>query len=78
MSRTSFVSSDVETRCFTSLDFARDERRRVNNNMIDLFSLGLTHGLMLLAAWRLLTRRDLDEDRADAAAPRPRWGRPGA
>lgn len=46
--------------------------------MIDLFSLGLTHGLMLLAAWRLLARRDLDDDRADASAPRPRWGKPGA
>lgn len=32
--------------------------------MIDHFSLALTHGLMLLAAWRLLSRADLDEDRA--------------
>jgi len=32
--------------------------------MIDLFSLGLTHGLLLLAAWRLLSRRDLDSDPA--------------
>lgn len=30
--------------------------------MIDNFALGLTHALMLLAAWRLLTRTDLDED----------------
>lgn len=30
--------------------------------MIDLFSLGLTHGLLLLAAWRLLSRKDLDDD----------------
>jgi hypothetical protein len=30
--------------------------------MIDNFALGLTHGLMLLAAWRLLTRPDLDDD----------------
>ena len=28
--------------------------------MIDNFALGLTHGLMLLAAWRLLRRDDLD------------------
>ena len=28
--------------------------------MIDNFAIGLTHGLILLAAWRLLTRRDLD------------------
>lgn len=30
--------------------------------MIDNFALGLTHVLMLLAAWRLLSRPDLDED----------------
>lgn len=32
--------------------------------MIDLFSLVVTHGLMLLAAWRLLSRPDLDHDDA--------------
>jgi hypothetical protein len=32
--------------------------------MIDNFVLALTHGLMLLAAWRLLSRRDLDDDAA--------------
>jgi hypothetical protein len=30
--------------------------------LIDLFSLALTHGLMALAAWRLLTRPDLDRE----------------
>lgn len=30
--------------------------------MIDLFSLGLSHGLLLLAAWRLLARDDLDHE----------------
>ena len=30
--------------------------------MIDHFSLALTHGLMLLAAWRLLSRADLDRE----------------
>jgi len=30
--------------------------------MIDLFSLGLSHALMLLAAWRLLSRPDLDRE----------------
>lgn len=30
--------------------------------MIDNFTLGLTHGLMLLVAWRLLSRGDLDDD----------------
>lgn len=46
--------------------------------MIDNFALGLTHGLMLLAAWRLLSRRDLNEDDAPPPAPlaKPaRWGK---
>jgi len=28
--------------------------------LIDLFSLALTHGLMVIAAWRLVQREDLD------------------
>lgn len=43
--------------------------------MIDNFSLALTHGLLLLVAWRLLSRTDLDEDPApgtEAAAPKSR------
>ena len=35
--------------------------------MIDNFALALSHGLLLLAAWRLLSRPDLD----DPAAPPP-------
>ncbi len=49
--------------------------------MIDNFSLGLTHGLMLLAAWLLLRRPDLDREpspRDVQAKPRGRWGRPRA
>lgn len=34
--------------------------------MIDNFALALSHGLLLLAAWRLLSRNDLDDDGADA------------
>lgn len=30
--------------------------------MVDDFALLLTHGLMALAAWRLLMRTDLDRD----------------
>jgi hypothetical protein len=41
--------------------------------MIDLLSLGLTHALMLLAAWRLFGRADLDRD--DAGATRAPWGK---
>jgi hypothetical protein len=45
--------------------------------MIDNFSLALTHGLMLLAAWRLLRRPDLDREDAtdEPPAPRGKWGR---
>ncbi len=37
--------------------------------MIDHFALGLTHGLMLLAAWRLLARADLNDDPAPVKTP---------
>jgi hypothetical protein len=49
--------------------------------MIDNFALALSHGLLLLAAWRLLSRPDLDDDAAPVPPPadrrRPR-GRTGA
>jgi hypothetical protein len=41
--------------------------------MIDNFSLLLTHGLMLVAAWRLLRRPDLDQE--GAPSPFARFGR---
>ena len=37
--------------------------------MIDLFTLALTHGLIVLALWRLLQRDELDSE--DAAARKP-------
>ena len=37
--------------------------------MIDLFSLAVSHGLMMLAAWRLLGREDLDREAPAPAAP---------
>lgn len=37
--------------------------------MIDNFALGLTHGLLLLAAWRLLSRPDLDDKAAEPDEP---------
>jgi hypothetical protein len=42
--------------------------------MIDYFTLALTHGLMALALFRLLTRADLDSDTPDARPRRP-WVR---
>lgn len=45
--------------------------------MIDNFALALTHGLLLIVGWRLLSRADLDDDLpagADPVAPkRRRW-----
>ena len=41
--------------------------------MIDNFSLGLTHVLLLYAAWRLFNRPDLD--REDGEAPKRGWAR---
>jgi hypothetical protein len=40
--------------------------------MIDNFALALTHGLMLLAAWRLLGRPDLDDDGLPTPEPKER------
>jgi hypothetical protein len=37
--------------------------------MIDNFALALSHGLLLLAAWRLLSRPDLDDP--DVPPPPP-------
>lgn len=42
--------------------------------MIDNFSLGLTHVLMLYVAWRLFARTDLDTESAQDA-PKTGWGR---
>ncbi len=44
--------------------------------MIDSFALLLSHGLIALAVWRLLSRPDLDEDSSSPAAAR--WGRGAA
>ena len=45
--------------------------------MIDTFALLLSHGLILLAAWRLSGRTDLDDDAAapGGPAPKPFWRR---
>jgi len=41
--------------------------------LIDYFSIALTHGLIMVAAWRLLMRADLDVDIAAAAEPEKPW-----
>ena len=43
--------------------------------MIDNFSLGLTHALLLYAAWRLIARPDLDSDDSGTKAASRGWGR---
>jgi hypothetical protein len=40
--------------------------------LIDLFTLALTHGLILLALWRLLFRDELDVE-GDPQGPRKPW-----
>ncbi len=37
----------------------------MHSAMIDYFALAITHGLLALAAWRLMLRADLDSDPAD-------------
>jgi len=44
--------------------------------MIDNFSLAVSHGLILLAFWRLLHRPDLDDDSAPPLPKRRLPGRP--
>ena len=41
--------------------------------MIDNFSLGLTHFLLIYAAWRMLSRPDLDSEGGDAQSG---WAKP--
>lgn len=41
--------------------------------MIDYFAIALTHGLLALAAWRLLWRDDLDRENGGDAKPRKPW-----
>ncbi|HEY0111722.1 MAG TPA: hypothetical protein VGB59_01085 [Allosphingosinicella sp.] len=43
--------------------------------MIDNFALALSHGLMLLVAWRLLSRPDLEDDDVPPPAPPAKRGR---
>lgn len=38
--------------------------------MVDIFALSLSHGLLLVAVWRLLQRDDLDREGSDQDAPR--------
>lgn len=42
--------------------------------MIDNFALGLSHGLMLLAAFLLVRRPDLDREQAEKPPVPPRGG----
>ena len=37
--------------------------------MVDILSLAVTHGLMAIALWRLLSRDDLGDDPGDAPDP---------
>jgi hypothetical protein len=37
--------------------------------MIDALSLLVSHGVIMLAAWRLISRADLDDESAQEQAP---------
>jgi hypothetical protein len=54
------------------LHLAYDKRETAR--MIDYLTLALTHGLIALALWRLLSRAELDSD-APAAPRRRPWKR---
>jgi hypothetical protein len=41
--------------------------------MIDNFALGLSHGLLLLVAWRLVMRPEVDADARASAPLFARW-----
>lgn len=41
--------------------------------MIDYFAIALTHGLILVAMWRILFRPELDDEEADAKTPVKPW-----
>lgn len=41
--------------------------------MVDILTLALTHGLMAVALWRLLSRDDLGRDGGEAGAARRPW-----
>jgi hypothetical protein len=43
---------------------AKREGRASKRDMIDIISLLLSHGLLLVACWRLLSRPDLDDESA--------------
>jgi hypothetical protein len=45
--------------------------------MIDNFALALSHGLLMLAAWRLLSRPDLEDDSAPRDAKSGWFGQSG-
>lgn len=46
--------------------------------MIDNLALGISHGLLLLTAWRLLKRADLDREPSPRDVPARRGDRPRA
>ena len=41
--------------------------------MIDIFAILLSHGLILVVAWRLLFREDLDTEMPEADKPARPW-----
>ncbi len=46
-----------------------DSAKGCTDAVIDLFSLAITHALLLLAAWRMVGRADLDREPEPAQEP---------
>jgi hypothetical protein len=46
---------------------------RRGHSVVDILSLAVTHGLMAIALWRLLSRDDLGRDPGEAALPARPW-----
>ena len=69
----------------TASRYGTGDAQRGTAGMIDNLGLAISHGLILLAAWRLFIRPDLNDENAPEPGPQPerqsrfRWkGRPGA
>ena len=57
------LSSELQIRVTSRIGLtARQPRCAKPPFMVDYFALAITHGLLALAAWRLIMRADLDRD----------------
>ncbi len=74
------VSRSVLIPATKDLTRRQPDALKAGHDMIDMVSLFLSHGLLLLMAWRLLSRGDLDDDKGpvDTRKQLGKWGAPDA